>query len=151
MDQPKEEDSALMHDFGGKKSLFTSKLLGLLLVVAVLGIGTGYLLAQNAGEGGLSGVGSKLKAGVAGKGATFGEKYSDEYDGPAEGLLKEGGIDGEGQYHIERGESETQWVYLTSQTIDLSQFVNKNVKVWGETHKALKAPWLMDVTGAEVL
>lgn len=63
----------------------------------------------------------------------------------AEGLLKEGGIDGEGQYHLERSGGESQNVYLTSSTVDLSKFVGKKVKVWGQTFTGEKAGWLMDV------
>lgn len=36
-------------------------------------------------------------------------------------------------------------VTLTSSVVDLSQYEGKKVKVYGETQKALKAGWLMDV------
>lgn len=63
----------------------------------------------------------------------------------AEGILKEGGIDGEGNFHLERPGGVSQNVYLTSTTVDLSKYINKKVRVWGETFKAEKAGWLMDV------
>ncbi len=69
----------------------------------------------------------------------------------AEGILREGGIDGEGSFHLERPGGKSQYVYLTSSTIDLSQFVGKKVRVWGKTYKAEKAGWLMDVGYLEVL
>jgi hypothetical protein len=42
-------------------------------------------------------------------------------------------------------------VYLTSSLVDLSQFVKRKIKVWGETQKAKVAGWLMDVGKVEVL
>lgn len=69
----------------------------------------------------------------------------------AEGILKEGGIDGEGNFHLERPGGESQNVYLTSTTVDLSQYIGKKVRVWGETFSAEKAGWLMDVGLVEIL
>ena len=63
----------------------------------------------------------------------------------AEGTLREGGIDGEGNFHLERSGGVSQNVYLTSTTVDLSGYIGKKVKVWGQTFKAEKAGWLMDV------
>jgi hypothetical protein len=69
----------------------------------------------------------------------------------AEGVLKEGGIDGEGNFHLVRPGGESQNVYLTSSTVDLSPFVGKKVRVWGQTFTGQKAGWLMDVGLVEVL
>lgn len=41
-------------------------------------------------------------------------------------------------------------VALTSSVVDLSQYEGKKVKVFGETQKALKEGWLMDVGRVEV-
>ncbi len=41
-------------------------------------------------------------------------------------------------------------VALTSSVVDLSQYVGKKVKVYGETQKALKEGWLMDVGKVDV-
>lgn len=68
----------------------------------------------------------------------------------AEGKLKEGGVEGEGSFHLERPGGESQNVYLTSSTVDLSKYVGKKVKVWGQTFTAEKAGWLMDVGYIEV-
>ncbi len=69
----------------------------------------------------------------------------------AEGILKEGGIDGEGNFHLERPGGESQNVYLTSTTVDLSFYVGKKVRVWGQTFSSEKAGWLMDVGLVEIL
>jgi hypothetical protein len=62
-----------------------------------------------------------------------------------EGILREGGIDGEGNFHLERPGGISQNVYLTSTTVDLSNYIGKKVKVWGQTFQGEKAGWLMDV------
>lgn len=123
----------------------------LFLILAVLGIGTGYLLFQTQGPSLIGGPSSPLsKGGGAEKGKIFGAKDIKNTD-EAEGTLREGGIDGEGAYHLERPGGESQNVYLTSSVLDLSQFIGKKVKVWGETHEAEKAGWLMDAIRLQVL
>jgi len=69
----------------------------------------------------------------------------------AEGILKEGGIDGEGNFHLERTGGPSQNVYLTSSTVDLSSYLGKKVRVYGQTFAGQKAGWLMDVGYIEVL
>lgn len=68
----------------------------------------------------------------------------------AEGILREGGIDGEGNFHLERPGGKSQNVYLTSTTVDLSEYIGKKIKIHGETFSAQKAGWLMDVGLVEV-
>lgn len=118
------------------------------VIIAFLGVGTGFALSKIISkEGGspLAGVGQTLK------GKTFGSGDTKIFKDSAEGTLKEGGIEGEGQYHLVRPGGDSQNVYLTSSLVDLSQFINKKVKVWGETQKAQHAGWLMDVGKVEVL
>ncbi len=79
-----------------------------------------------------------------------GVKDLKEFKDKATGVLKEGGVDGEGSFHLERPGGESQNVYLTSSTVDLSQFLNKKVEVWGKTYSSKKAGWLMDVGYIEV-
>jgi len=69
----------------------------------------------------------------------------------SEGILREGGIEGEGNFHLERPGGISQNVYLTSSTVDLSLYLNKKVRVQGETFNAQKAGWLMDVGLVEIL
>lgn len=83
--------------------------------------------------------------------ANIGIKDKKTFKDSAEGMLREGGIDGEGQFHLERQGGESQNVYLTSTTVDLSKYVGRKVRVWGETFKAEKAGWLMDVGLVELL
>ena len=80
-----------------------------------------------------------------------GVKGKKNFKDQAEGVLKKGGIEGEGSHHLERPGGDSQNVYLTSSTVDLSQFENKKVRVHGETSTAQTAGWLMDVGLVEVL
>jgi len=116
-----------------------------IIIAAVIGIGIGYLVPNiiQGKKGTATGSSStKSAAGLVDK-KTFKDK--------AEGILKEGGIDGEGNFHLERPGGESQNVYLTSTTVDLSPFVGKKVRVWGETFTGEKAGWLMDVGSVETL
>lgn len=130
-------------------TLFSRNLIIALIVVAVLGIASGYLLANK----GLK-PGTQITTNTSGsttKGTVEGSDDLKTFKDPAEGLLKEGGIEGEGQYHLERPGGKSQFVYLTSSIVDLSKYVGKKVKVWGQTQTAQKAGWLMDVGKVEVL
>ncbi len=82
---------------------------------------------------------------------TAGIKDTKTFPDQAEGILREGGFEGEGSYHLERPGGKSQNAYLTSSTIDLSEFIGQKVKVWGATFRASKAGWLMDVGYLEVL
>lgn len=150
--QIKEED--LMHDFSQSNMgnfMITKKLLILLTVLALLGVSTGFLLAKTGIQvPGYSG-GSTAKNGAALKGKTFGSNDTKTFKDQAEGILKDGGIDGEGQFHLVRPGGDSQNVYLTSSLLDLSLFKKRKIRVWGETQAAQKAGWLMDVGRVQVL
>ncbi len=84
------------------------------------------------------------------KGQIFGSPDESTFKDSAEGVLENGGIDGEGSHHLLRPGGPSQTVYLTSSITDLSKFEGMKVKVWGETFKAQKAGWLMDVGRVQV-
>ncbi len=150
--EKKTDTSEIMHDLSiGKPALFTRKILLILLVTSLLGLGTGFFLAKST-ESGSSNIASKLvnKASIK-KGETFGSEDTAIYKDIAEGTLKEGGLEDEGQYHLVRPGGESQNVYLTSSLVDLSKFIDRKIKIWGQTQKAQKAGWLMDVGRVEVL
>ena len=68
----------------------------------------------------------------------------------ADGIMREGGKEGEGNFHLERPGGVSQDAYLTSSTVDLGKYIGKKVKVWGQTFQAQKAGWLMDVGLVEI-
>jgi len=116
------------------------------IVVLIGGAISGYLLANKSAKTNLnssspSAIQTDKAAGVVDK-STFKDSV--------EGILKEGGIDGEGNFHIERPGGVSQNAYLTSSTVDLSKYVGKKVKVWGQTFQGQKAGWLMDVGLVEI-
>ncbi len=149
MEEKKNEP--VIKNFEENKPLFTRKLTIIFLVVILIGIGTGYLLGSKGSN--VSGINIKqaIESGSIKKGTTEGASDMSSFKDIAEGTLKEGGIDGEGAFHLERPGGESQNVYLTSSIVDLSKYVGKKTKVWGQTQKAQKAGWLMDVGKIEVL
>lgn len=141
-----------MHSFAEQKEgVSVGKALTVLALSAVLGIGSGWALVTVMSEPG----GGVQKAPVTKQEVAVGQTYGSDdratFTDTAEGDLQEGGIEGEGQYHLVRKGGESQNVYLTSSVIDLSLFVGRKIKVWGETQQAQKAGWLMDVGKVEVV
>lgn len=118
----------------------------ILFIVSALGVAGGYFL-------------SSVQSSIPGAPATspedkktaIGLPDKKRFPDKAEGLLREGGIEGEGNFHLERKGGESQNVYLTSSIVDLSPLVGKKVRVWGETFQGQKAGWLMDVGYVESL
>lgn len=137
----------------------SSLILGILIVIAIgAGVATGFggykLKAKTSGS--LTGVAQVAPIQqVAGDKITDGEVFGiqDEktFNTNAEGYLEEGGIGGEGSHKLLRVGGVSQTVVLTSSATDLSKLVGMNVKVWGETFKAQKAGWLMDVGRIQVI
>jgi hypothetical protein len=145
------QNQPLVHDFNQEnlKSAFTPKIITLLVVVVIIGLLSGYFISNKTGSA------ITKTTGVAGsssaKGTVVGSNDTSTFKDTAQGTLKEGGIDGEGAFHLERPGGVSQNVYLTSSSVDLSKFIGKNIKVWGQTQKAQHAGWLMDVGKIEIL
>lgn len=123
------------------------------LVIVLAGVGTGKFLAQ---EGRVTEAEKKTKdlpggAKLIESGLEIGIEDPEVFRDSAEGILRVGGIEGEGTHHLERQGGVSQNVYLTSSVLDLDEFVNKKIKVWGETFAAQKAGWLMDVGRVRVI
>lgn len=148
-----QEDHGVMHSFSGvSQSLPTKSTAIVFLVVIILGIGTGFVLSNK----GASQTNQKNSTDTSvstqtAEGKIFGTPDEKTFKDQATGVLKSGGIEGEGAYHLERPGGVSQNVYLTSSILDLSKFVDKKVTVWGETNSAKKAGWLMDVGRVQVL
>lgn len=152
--ETKDSEQPLIHEFSKEtlKSSFTSKVIALLVGVVFLGAISGYFLASNNGSLSSGKIQTSLPSGATlSKGTVVGSNDTKTFKDVAEGVLKEGGIDGEGAFHLERPGGESQNVYLTSSSVDLSKFISKKIKVWGQTQKAQSAGWFMDVGRVEVL
>lgn len=151
--QETSNNTSVMHSFSQSGSLFTAKTLIIFTVVIILGGVFGYFLSQGKGTSSSMSTTTQSANGTSGvtKGTVVGSNDTTTFKDTAEGVLQQGGIDGEGQFHLVRPGGDSQNVYMTSSIVDLSQFVGKKVKVNGQTQKAQHAGWLMDVGRVEVL
>lgn len=153
--EEKPEEEGLLHALKAPEGkLFTRKLTIVLVAALVLGVGSGFAASQlkpKAQKTGTVALDGSTSGGTIKKGATYGSDNTSAFKDTAEGVLKEGGMDGEGSHHLVRPGGDSQNVYLTSSIVDLSLFIDRKIKVWGETFKAQKAGWLMDVGRVEVL
>ena len=90
--------------------------------------------------------------GTAGtRGNIVGSTDEKTFKDTATGILRSGGLNGDGTHKLIREGGPSQTVYLTSSVVDLDQFVGKKVQVWGETNKGQKAAWLMDVGRIKII
>ncbi len=119
-------------------------ILGVIIAALVLGTLTEYILStKNSG--------SQVSSLVAGK-AKSAQQDTRTFKDFAEGTLKAKPQSKANEYsegtHLLVREGGVP-VALTSSVVDLSQYEGKKVKVYGETQKALKEGWLMDVGKVE--
>lgn len=147
MNNPVQNDKLIRPLDSGNQGFSLPKFSLILFLVIMFGFAVGYFISQTKKPTSLTenketSTNVDKTAGIADK-KTFKDK--------AEGILKEGGIDGEGNFHLERPGGKSQNAYLTSSTVDLAQYVGKKIRVWGQTFTAEKAGWLMDVGLVEVL
>ena len=150
------QDSELAHSMERTTPMKKQRAFTIAAVLAViLGLGTGYVGASFTKPTVLettTTTDSTATAALPGikVGQTFGSKDASAFPDSAEGVVLAGGIGGEGSHHLVRPGGASQSVYLTSSVVDLKMFENAKVKVYGETFKAQKAGWLMDVGRVEV-
>jgi hypothetical protein len=122
-------------------------IIGAFLVV-LSGVAIAWLISSKMMNGGVTS--TKVVPGVKTASTQAGNLDPEvEYD-TATGILQDGGLNGEGTYHLVREGGASKYVYLTSSTIDLSLFVNKNIEIWGQTLASKKVGWLMDVAKVQV-
>lgn len=120
--------------------------LGVVIVAVVLGTLTGYILSTKGG-------GSKSSSLLVTGTAKTPQQDSRTFRDFAEGVIKAKPQPSdpqeyvEGTHFLEREGAVP--VALTSSVVDLSKYEGKKVKVFGETQKALKEGWLMDVGRVE--
>lgn len=128
------------------------KMLGMVIALFVVAVIAGILTGKALATGGLNLGGSKSVApGAVNSANEAGVSDTSTFKDTAQGVLKEGGANGEGDFHLERDGGPSQNVYLSSTVIDLQSFVGKKVQVWGQTLSAKKAGWLMDVGKIKVV
>ncbi len=146
-------DNSLMKDIPKSSYRHTIVLVAVSFVVVVAGVATGWFLSGvTRADGGSTKSSQNLQTGTSGevKEAGIDDESLFEKETP-EGILVEGGINGEGTHYLDRGLGPEKNVYLTSTALDLQSFVGKRVRVWGNTVAAQYAPWLMDVGRIKVI
>ena len=136
------------------KSARPKKLI-ILTVIILLGIASGWGISRMSGSSTVASSQLISPESISASNLKIGEIVGvpDEksFRDKAEGVLAEGGFEGEGSYHLLRDGGKTQNVYLTSSIVDLSLFVGHKITVWGETFSAQKAGWLMDVGRVQIM
>ena len=119
------------------------------VVVIVVGIAAGYFLNRlTSGRAGNSSVKGENMINTA---TEVGSSDTKTYRDTATGIMEAGGSNGEGTHKLIREGGPSKTAYLVSSVVDLDQFVGKKVEVWGETMKAQKVGWLMDVGRVKIL
>lgn len=123
----------------------TRTILGVVIAALVLGTLTGYILSTKNN-------GSSVSSLVAGN-AKSAQQDTRTFKDFAEGTLKARPQPKDPSEYVEGTHMLIREgavpVALTSSVVDLSQFEGKKVKVFGETQKAFKEGWLMDVGKVE--
>lgn len=120
-------------------------ILGVVIAAVVLGTLTGYILSTK-------NTGSKAPALLQGP-AKSAQQDIRTFKDFAEGTIKARPAPSDPEEYVEgthllQREGAVP-VALTSSVVDLSKYEGKKVKVYGETQKALKEGWLMDVGKVE--
>lgn len=119
---------------------------GVIIISVVLGAITGYILANKD-------PGRQAAPGLVGGTPKTAQQDAKTFRDFAEGVIKPKPEPAdpaeyvEGTHFLERAGAVP--VALTSSVVDLSKYEGKKVKVFGETQKALKEGWLMDVGKVE--
>lgn len=115
--------------------------LGFLFVI-VIGLVAGFLLSRTSNYNSTATSTQKQTVNTTKEvGSTDTSTFSDQ----AIGTLEAGGLNGVGTHKLIRDGGPSQTVYLVSSMVDLQEFVGKKVQIWGQTFKAAKVSWLMDV------
>jgi len=156
MNEDKKQQESLIQNpvsgnFENMSSIFTKNLFVFLIVAAILGVMTGYILSNRSKNSGNTLTSNAIDSSKLSKGTIVGSNDTKTFKDTATGTLKNGGINGEGQFHLVRSGGDSQNVYLVSSSLDLSKFVERKIKVWGQTQTAQYAGWLMDVGRVEAI
>lgn len=150
-------DNSNLESTGGNmpaksKSKMNTPYIVALTVVILSGLFTGYFIARGnpiVSTGTETAGSSPVDESEIAVNKVYGNPNEDEFPDTAEGVLVQGGIDGEGSHHLVRQFQDP--VYLTSSVVDLDLFTGHKVKVSGQTFNAKKAGWLMDAGSVKVL
>ncbi|HRN70390.1 MAG TPA: hypothetical protein PLS49_04335 [Candidatus Woesebacteria bacterium] len=148
------KDKHLLHSINKPRvatSLSTPIVIVIIIVALALGAATGFGIYHFSSKSSTTTANSSDNTSKDGSKTSAGILDEKTFPDTAEGTLQEGGFEGEGSFHLERPGGEDQKAYLTSSTVDLSEFIGKKVRVRGQTFTSEKAGWLMDVGYIEII
>ena len=119
------------------------------IISIILGVGTGFVLAQATPSKSDSSLSVAEEGSVAEHAEQVQQKDAASFRDKAEGVIEKNDVsDGEnfasGTHKLIRGD-ESQTAYLTSSVLDLNEYVGQKVTVYGETFSSSQVGWLMDV------
>lgn len=154
---PLQPDKPIIHSMADEPMIDEipmKKAVTIFTLVIIMGIASGFVFSY-LGK-------AKTTTNVAKSGSTMSEKddvaksagIADKkaFKDSAEGTIEENEENAEvGSFRLVRPGGDSQTVYLTSSTVDMSEFVGKKVRIYGETFASDKVGWLMDVGFIEVL
>jgi hypothetical protein len=137
---------------GSPKKQLALTLVGVLVIV-LLGVGSGYGLVQVRGGSKGGGKGAKVVSFKGDQVTEAGIADESQFPDKTQGVMEEndGSVTEEGTHMLVREGGPDQTAYLTSSVVDLNEFVGKKVEIWGETFTAQTAGWLMDVGYVKVI
>ena len=123
------------------------------IISIILGVGTGFVLAQATPTKTSSSLSETKENSVAEHTEQVQQKDAASFRDKAEGVIENNDAsDGEnfasGTHKLIRGD-ESQTAYLTSSVLDLNEYVGQKVTVYGETFSSSQVGWLMDVGRVE--
>lgn len=152
-EQPEQKlkEEKLVKTFPIEKKGSTMKTAISVLFILIAGVMSGYFLSSSQGYSGSLKTTQEAAEEGLNVGDIFGIQDEKTFRDQSEGILVQGGMDGDGSHHLIRPGGESQNVYLTSSVVDLDLFTDHKVEIWGETFAAQKAGWLMDVGRIKVL
>ncbi len=163
-EQSKSSDESIVHDISVEEPVsedMPAKTVAIIFTLVIIvgiasGFGASYIKGATGGSSAKSSSETSSTESLSGKKDVIesaGIADKETFKDSAEGKLEEKDEDDyleEGSYKLVRPGGDSQTVHVTSSTVDLSDFVGKNVRIYGETFASEKVGWLMDVGFIEV-
>lgn len=125
-----------------KTSLNKLTLISVCLVAILLGIFSGFYLSSNKPD-----TASKAQAQKATEENANVQIDENLIKDTVSGVLREGGVNGEGTHKIETGNGD---VAILSGSLYLDSFIGNKVTVWGRSISSPNVDWLIDVAKVKV-
>ncbi len=141
---PEDDTPHLAHRFAPSQKLLTI-FLAVFLVAILAGVGTGYILASSSSK--TSSIPDSVVSQTTKVAGQDNRTFRDFAEGTIQAKDAKKSDYSEGTHILVRENAVP--VALTSSVVDLSKYEGKKVKVYGETQKAVKEGWLMDVGRVE--